>query len=404
MAEPVEPPLIPSSEALVQRAIEQLQGQYPNWKPNPASPDYMYFKAFAAICIEVLVMALNVPEAIIRYVGEIVYQTPPFPATFATATSTWEATDAEGHEIEQGTIVLVTPTGGEPVAMEVTEAVVIAPATTTTAAGAVHLRAVEAGTAANVPGASTVQPNAQLAWVKAITLVTPPAGGEEEETTKAYTKRIRELAALIKPQPILPPDFASFVRLLIPGVERCVAVDLLELNRTVPTAKEIEEEAGSPIEAEGVERCVAVIPLTAAGTPPPLATLEAAQNRLIAAREGTFKSFIGLPTVHPIEVKVVGTFFKGYTKAGVEASLKVALEELLSPARHGVPTSGDLTSWVNKKTLRYQDVVTAVNNVLGFNYYTELLVNKGTADVALSGIAPLVKAGALAVSLSEGPE
>ena len=165
-----EPPLVPSTDALVQRAIEQLKGQYPNWKPNPASAEYRTFKAFAAICCEVIILALNVPEAIIRFMGEVVYQTPPTPATYATATSTWEATDEEGYEIEAGTIVLVTPTGGEPVALEVTEGVVIAAATTTTAAGAVHLRAVESGKQANIPESRKVDElsEADVARVQAL--------------------------------------------------------------------------------------------------------------------------------------------------------------------------------------------------------------------------------------------
>jgi hypothetical protein len=402
-----EPPLIPSSEALVQRAIEQLQGQYLNWKPNPASPEYRMFLAFAAICCEVIVLLLNVPEELIRWVGEVVYQTPPTPATYATATSTWEAVDALGYEVEGGTIVIVTPEGGgEPVAFEVVEGIVIPEGETKTGAGAVKLRAVESGSQGNVSGAATVQPNELLKWVATggITLASAPAGGEEAETTQAYTKRIRELAKIVKPQPILPEDFANYVRLLIPGIERCVAVDLLQLTHTTPTAGEIEKEEGSSVTAEGVERCVTVIPLTVEGTVPPKATLEEAYNRLKAAREGTFLPFIGVPSSHTIEVKVVGTYFKGYTEAVVEANVKAALEELLNPATFGVPVSGDTTGWINKKVLRYQDAVTALNNVAGFNYYTELKLNGGTIDIALTGIAPLVKAGALTITLTEGPE
>ena len=395
-----EPPLIPSSEALVQRVIAQMQATYPNWNPNPASPEYRMFVAFAAICCEVIVLAWDAPEDLIRWMGEVVYQTPPFPAEYATATSTWEAADALGHTIVAGEIVIVTPEGGTPVAFEVTEEMVIPLGETKTAAGAVKLRAVEPGTEGNIPGASTAEPNELLAWVapKGITL-SAPAGGEEEETTQAYTQRIRELAKIVKPQPILPQDFADYVRLLVPGIARCVAVDLLQLTHTTPTAEEIAKEEGSAVAAEGVERCVAVIPLTAAGTVPPKATLEQAFARLAggevggvlyrAAREGTFLSFVGLPSLHPITVKLKGTFLAGYTKAAVEANIEAALKELINPATFGV-TAGDETSWVNKKHLYYQDVVTVLNGVPGFGHYTELKLNGAEADIALSGIAPLV--------------
>lgn len=415
MPESVDPPLIPTPEALVQRAIAQLQAQYPNFKPNPASPEWRMFLAFAAICCETIILAFDVPEEeIIRVVGERLYQVLRNPALFATTTSTWEATDALGYVIPAGTVVIVTPEGGTPVAFEVTEEAEVKVGETKTTAGTVKLRALNGGAEGNIPGASTAEPNELLAWVKAIALVTPPAGGEEEETTKAYVQRIRELAKIFKPEPILPEDFANYVRLLVPGIARCIAIDLLELKEHHPDAEAIEDKEGSEVEAEGVERCVTVVPITAAGAVPSLAVLEQAYARLAggtvggvtyqAAREGTFKSFVGLPTFHPVAVTVVGKFFKGFTEAVVKANVEEALNALLSPANCGVPATGDATSWVNKKTLRYQDVVTALNNVQGFNYYTELKVNGKEEDVTLTGIAPLTEAGALSVTLTVGTE
>lgn len=399
MSSVIEPPLIPTSEALVTRAVEQLQAQYPNWQPNPASPEYRMFLAFAAICAEIIVLAFDVPEAIIRFVGEVVYQTPPVAATAATATSTWEALDNLGYAIPVGTVVLVTPESGSPVAFEVTEEAEVKAGETKTGVGAVKLRAIEPGTEGNIPGAAQAAPNELLTWVKGVTLATAPAGGEEEETTEAYTKRITELAKLVKPQPILPEDFANYVRLLVPGIQRCVAIDLLELK-----PHEGHAYGGNEVESEEAERCVTIVPLTAAGIPPPEAALREAWERLQGAREGTFEAFVGVPTSHTIEVKVVGKFFKGYTEAVVKAGVESALKELLDPASWGIPATGDLTSWVNKKTLRYQDVGTVLNNVAGFNYYTTLEVNKGTADVALSGIVPIVAAGTLTIELTEGTE
>jgi hypothetical protein len=389
------PPIIPSSEALVQRTIEQLQAQYPNFKPNPASPQYRWFQAFAAMACEVLVLCYAAPEELIRWMGEVVYQVAIEPATAATATATVEAADELGHALEAGAKILVTPEGAPPVAFEVVEEMTIAPGAETK--GQVNLRAVEPGTEGNIPGAATAEPNEPLAWIKpnGIVLTAPPAGGEEEETIQAYTQKIRELARIVKPQPILPEDFANYVRLLVPGIQRCVAVDLLELKHTTPTAEEIAKEAGSEVEAENEERCVTVIPLTAAGTVPPKATLELAAEKLKNAREGSFKSFIGLPTLHPITVKVVGTFLAGYTKPVVEANIEAALKSLLNPATFGTPESGDTTSWANKKNLYFQDVATALDNVRGFGHYTTLEVNGGTATVALAGIAPLVGTASL---------
>jgi hypothetical protein len=388
-------PLTPNSEAMVQRVIERLQAQYPNLVPNAASPQYRLFKAFAAIGCEVIVSCYGSPEELLKWMGEFFYQIPPEPATSAKATATVEAVDELGHTLEAGAVILITPEGGTAVAFEVVDEVVIPPGPEVK--GAVNLQAVESGTEGNIPGAATAEPNEPLAWIKpkGIVLTNAPAGGEEEESLEAYTQRVRELAKIIKPQPILPQDFAAYVRLLVPGIARCVAGDMLELKHTTPTAEEIAKEAGSEVEAEDVERCVTVIPLTAEGTVPPKATLELAYEKLKAAREETFKSFIGLPTLHPITIKVVGTFLAGYTKATVEANIEAALKQLLIPATFGVPTPGDVVGWVNKKNLFYQDVATAIDNVQGFGHYTELKVNGAEATVALTGIAPLVGTASL---------
>ncbi len=388
-------PLIPNSEAMVQRVIEQLQAQYPNMVPNAASPQYRLFKAFCAIGCEVIVSCYGSPEELLKWMGEFFYQLPPEPAAAAKATATVEAADELGHTLEAGAVILITPEGGTAVAFEVVDEVVIPPGPEVK--GAVNLQAKEPGSEGNIPGAASAEPNEPLAWIKpkGIVLTTAPAGGEEEETLEAYLQKIRELAKIIKPQPILPEDWATYVRLLVPGIARCVAVDMLELKHTVPSAEEIAKEAGSEVEAEDIERCVTVIPLTKEGTVPPKATLELAYEKLKAAREETFKNFIGLPTLHPITIKLAGTFLAGYEKAVVEANLEAALKQLLNPATHGVPTPGDSTGWVNKKNLYYQDVATAIDNVQGFGHYTELKVNGAEATVALSGIAPLVTTASL---------
>ena len=390
----VEPPLIPAPTALIELFIERMQAQYPSFNPAPGSSQYRFVAGLAAICSEVLTLAFNVPEDLIAFVGEVVYQFPKTPAVAASCTSTWTATDTLGHKIPAGTVVLITPEGGGPIAFEVTEEAEVKAGEAKTTAGAVKLRAVEPGPEGNVSGAATAEPNETLAWVESIALVSNPSDGLAEETIEEYKKRVVELARLIKPQPILPEDFANFVRLLVPGIERALAIDELELTANY----------GNTVEGEGVERCMTVIPLAAEGKSPAMEVLEEAFNKLTAAREASFKSFIGLPTMHPIAVTVKGTFLKGYTEAGVTAAVETALKELLSPAKHGLPPGGDQTGWVNKKVLRYQDVVTALNNVQGFGHYTELKVNGGEADIELTGIAPLPEAGTLTITLTEGSE
>jgi len=371
MASLIEPPLSVTPESLVALAVERMQDTYPGWQPNPASPEYRMFLAHAAIDAETLILAFEVPELIIRFVGAVVYQTRPFPALYAETTSTWTAIDSLDLTIEAGTIVLVTPEGGQPIAFEVTEAAVIEAGHTSVSG--VKLRAVEPGPEGNVTGPAV--PGEMLSRISTVALTAPGSGGAEGESTPAYTRRIVELAKLIKPEPIIPVDFANFVRLLIPGVTRAVAID------------EYNAETGE----HEKERCVTVAVTAEGGAPASSEKKTEALNLLIGAREASFKNFIINPTYNEIEVAFVGVKETGFEAADVQARAIAAIENFLSPATWGVPATGDTTSWVLKSTLRYQDMVTVLNNVEGFDYYTELKINGGTADIALTGVAPLTK-------------
>jgi hypothetical protein len=386
------PPLTQTPEAVVQLAFEKLQERYPSFKPNPADPSYQYFLAFAYIAVETILLGFDVPEEIIRIVGELVYQTKPAAAVAATATTTWEAVDALGHTIPLGTQVTIEPEGEEPVAFETTEEVTIEAGQTKTAAGAVPIRAIELGEEGNVEGALKVRPSETLSWVEGVTVSTTPSDGVEEETTEEFAARMLELATLVKPQPILPEDFANFVRLLVPGLRgaRVLAVDLLELNSKYG-------HENHTAKAENVERCVTVIPVLENGTEPSEALQKEAYELLESHREATFKPFIGSPTFNKIEIVVEGTVLAGYSKIGTEEQLKAALESFISPANWGLPSTPNQPpgKWVQRKKIFFQDLVTAVNNVPGLGHYTTLTLNGGAADVTMTGIAPLpAKVGA----------
>lgn len=383
------PPLVQTPETVVELAFEKLQEDYPAFKPNPSSPSYQYFLAFAYIAVETILLGFNVPEEIIRIVGELVYQQKPQAAVAATGTTTWEAVDALGHTIPLGTQVIIEPEGEEPVGFETTEEVTIPPGSSKTATGGVPIRAIEPGEEGNVEGALAARPAETLAWVNAVTVSATPANGEEEETVEEFAARMTELATIVKPQPILPEDFANFARLLVPGLRnsRVLAIDLLELTKKYP-----EVSTPNNVEAaSNVERCVTIVPILEDGTEPSAGVDKEAWELLENHREANFKVFVGSPTFNKIEVKVAGTVLTGYSKAGTEEQLKQALEQFLSPENWGQPTTPNNPpgKWVQRKKLYFQDLVAVVNNVPGFGHYTDLKLNGGTSDVSLSGIAPL---------------
>jgi hypothetical protein len=94
---------------------------------------------------------------------------------------------------------------------------------------------------------------------------------------------------------------------------------------------------------------------------------------------------------------------QGFDKATVAAQAKAAIEDFLNPATAGQQPPGDDASWVNVETLRYQDLVTVVNNVEGMDFYTTLKWKIGaggfvTTDLALTGAAPLPRPKTITVT------
>lgn len=471
----IEPPLTLSAEQLVNIAIERLQADYPDWRPNVASPEYRMMLAFAAIAAEVAALSLDVPEEIIRFVGEVVYRTAIGEAVKATVNSRWTLT-ASPPAIPAGTVVYVTPEGGSPIGFETKEELKLtSPATE----GNVELVAVLPGSEANgCTTASTVVTDEPLAAVVKIVLLETSSGGAEGETFEAYTKRITELARLITPRPILPEDFANYARLQVPDevISRSTALDeynpeeVLTFTGTtvsgsnvitevsnftglvpgvglvgsgIPTptgsavtwwsgaatgkvgpactivavnegAKTIEltekatanhsKETIKTVGAGNQERCVTVSAVDNGASPSPTVMSDAAKL-LEEAREISFKSFVIEPTFNPMEVKCEGISAEGYENAAVESSLKAAIETFLAGEHWGVPQTGDGGTWINRTVLRFQELVTTVNNVPGFDHYTTLEMglvggSKGTADINLNGPIPLPLLSHLAVGVT----
>jgi len=439
-----EPPIIPTTEQLVEKAIELLQEKYPNWKPNPASPEYRMFVAFAAIASQVAFLSQDVPEQIIQFVGAVVYRVQIRQAKHATVKSTWIAIDEAGHPIPAATKVYVTPVGGSPIAFEVKEESEIEAGHSE---AEVELVAVEPGEEGNgLNNTARVVTSEPLAWVDSIVLLGESSEGTAAESLEEYTQRILELAELISPRPILAPDFAAYVRLLVPGKQIARAVGLDEYDpETANTftgtvtegSNELKEISsfeglteGSVLKGTGIptntvvvsvdegaetaimssaatashskesiealgsygnERCVTVACTNAEGDPISSSTKEEAETLLKEARESSFKSFVIDATYTEIEFEYEGVAVEGFKPVTVEENVAFALANLVSPIKWGVPASGDATQWINNRVLRYQDVITCLNNTLGFDHYTTLLVNGGTSDVYLAGVAPLTK-------------
>jgi hypothetical protein len=378
----IEVPVQSDPSTIQQIGVDYLQSVYPLWTPNPASYDVRELGAHAAMISEFIKVAVQIPEdALTQIVGTVIYQTPRQPALAAAVLSRWETTDTAEHTIPAGVNVTLTASDGTAVGFQTT-------ADVTKAAGGhvfehVPLLAVEPGAVANgLKGPATLIDSLisdGAAWVQSIELEEETAGGVDEESSAQYTQRIVELARILAPRIVRPEDYATAARLFVPGIARALAID------------EFNPETGKT----DAERCIAVAAIMANGQPatgPQKAQLLAVYERL---RERSFQPFVIDPTYTAINVDFAGVATAGETPADVEARAEAAVATFISPAFYGMPDTGDTTSWEDRPILRFQDVVTVLNNVDGFDHYTALTLNGGGADVALAGPAALPEVGAI---------
>jgi hypothetical protein len=382
----IEPPLQSDPSGILQIGIDYLQSVYPLWTPNTASYDYRELGAHAAMVSEFIQVALQVPDgAITRIVGATVYQIAPNPAIAATALSRWETLDTAEHLIPAGTNLTLTASDGTLVGFQTTEDVV-KPEGGTVIEHVPLLAAEPGAVGSGLSGTVTLIDsliNEGASWVGAISIEGETSGGQDAETEAAYTRRITELVPLLAPRIITPDNYATAARLLVPRIARALAIDEYD-----PLTKESD-----------VERCVATAPIDVAGQPSSAEDKAALQAQYERLRERSFLPFVIDPTYTPIDITCKGVCAAGAIPADVEARADAALQQLISPAFWGTPDTGDTTSWIDKPILRYQDVVTALNNVDEFDHYTTLEVNGGTADVNLAGPAALPEVGTIAVTV-----
>jgi uncharacterized phage protein gp47/JayE len=208
-------------------------------------------------------------------------------------------------------------------------------------------------------------------------------GGVDAELDADYLDRLSAELTLLAPRPILPNDFSLFAR-EIPGVARAVAIDLYDPGPPVVTPK---------------DRCVTIAAVDENGNPISPTIKQEVDALLQSHREVNFKVFVVDPIVSTISVTYSAKALVGQDPAQVKSNINAALTNYLNPATWGT-TEGDNTAWVQTTTIRYLELTQVVNQASGVDYVISLSFGlqggaQGTADVVITGIAPLAKAGTL---------
>lgn len=373
-------------EQLKQDVIELLQDRFPGWEPALPNLETWLIEGLAEMTSDLMDLAVAVPEEIMKEYGRTIVSIPPIEAAPATVTSTWTAVDNAGYTIPAGTQVLIEETGNVKHAFEVVEETDIDPGDTT---ASVLIEAVEYGEQANGLTADPELLDA-LAFIAGITTADETSGGTDEEDNDVYLDRLAEELTLLAPRPILPGDFEVLARRHT-AVWRATALDGYE-----PVGP-----------SSGNDRTISVAVVQEDGTTLSSGEKDEVDALLQAEREVNFDIYVIDPTFTAIDVDYEVTAHSGFSAADVETDVTAALEDYLSPANWGKSPfqddadSGQDRSWLNITVVRYLEVAEVINRVAGVHYIDDLSVEGGTADVNLTGAAPLTQAGTITGAVNE---
>lgn len=377
-------PLDADAQQLADEAIAYLVDHLPGWEPSAGHLEVWLIEALANMTAQALTAATDVPRAIFRAWGPMV-GVPPIDATNAIGATTWSAVDNAGYTIPEGTLIGARIAGDQLVAFEVTVDVVIPPGSTQTATGQVPIRAVDPGAVASGLTGPMELIDA-LSWVDTITLDGSTGGGVDAEPDDTYLARLSRELELMSPRPVLPDDFSVFAR-RVAGVGRATTVDGLD-----PVAH-----------TTGNERMVTVAVTAPDGTAVPGGVRSQVKDLLERMREVSFIVHVIDPAYQSVDVAATVITTTGYDGAAVGTAVEDALTDWLSPARWGMPGTGDdATSggWDDRTVVSRLELAHVIHTVDGVERITALTVNGGTSDVTLNaGDVTLPTAGTITVTV-----
>lgn len=351
MTEYVSPEIEQDPSAIQRQMIDDLQAQIPGLEVKPATTIFYLLAVFAFLWAQLAELSSQVFSTIFRYYGQKIVRVAPNDAVSASTTVTFTAKDTAGpYLIQAGTEVNLVGADGSPVPFRTTGDVTIPNGSTTITP--VTIIAADPGAAGN--SLSTVQGITQTYsfWAAVpVTVLSATAGGADAEDDDTYQNRLADRLTLLANTLVMPLDFETWARGDV-GVDRAMAIDNYDStvpgtvngHITVALVNSLGASAGSTVKATVLAEFVANV-----------------QSNLVP--------HVIDATYNTLAIVFAGKALPGYTTADVQARAISALQDLINPARWGLPQTGDQRLWIDTPIVRFQDLVTALNNVEGFAYY-----------------------------------
>lgn len=334
------------------------------WEPYEGTTEVVLAEEIGRESALVGLTAQAVMESAIAGIGQTVFGIPAQPAVPATISV--RLTVGSAGVIPAGFTVLGTTDAGDQVAFRLaTEKPATVPHVDVT------MTAVLPGALANAVPAGPMTVVTATAIVATANALTPAVGGVDEETRLEYLDRLTDYLTTLRPGGVRGTDLALLARSVV-GVHRALGVDLWD-----PAAPGV-----------ATERTATVFLIDEAGQPVDAEVADAVLEQLEAVREINFNLHTGIPTYTGVDVAFEAVADPSANPAVVEANITAAIAGFLSPATWGA-TATDDQEWVNTPTIRYLDLARVAGSAAGVAYLTSLTINGLSADVALTGPAPL---------------
>jgi uncharacterized phage protein gp47/JayE len=384
-------PITTEPRDLMEQAFNYLELKIPGWQAAEGNLDVWMIEAFAGEAADVATIATQVPKSIFRFFGQQLFGIPSIEASAAVVETTWYAMDAVGYTIIAGTQFGVRDSSGDLHVFVVTNDVAIPTGKSSTDPGQVVGVATIPGASASGIGTANGQVELidPLVWMDHITQIDKTNGGQDAESDDDYLDRLALELQTISPRPILPRDFSILAR-NIPGVQRATTLDLY--NPANGTSNN--------------ERMVTVISLDEAGAAVSTPIRNQVQTYLDSMREINFIVNTMDVFVRSIDVTTSITVLPGYSAADTASRVTSAIQYFLNPALWGMDPNdnkNDPKTWINKSTIYYLEMSTAINNVGGVDRIVSLTLGlhngpQAPQDYVMQGVVTIPNPGTILVT------
>lgn len=384
----IDPDLLSDEGVVAQAMLQGIQDSIPGWDPFEG---HIETALCEAIAMTVAGVAAEIKtRARIDYAGfgHQVLGVTRHSEQVATASTDWTFSHTNGGFIPAGSLVVMTPPGGDPVTFATTMDVTI-PAGTNTAPG-VQVAAIEAGPEANgLTGPASTYTT--ITGTTGVTMTTTSVGGADQEPLEDYVDRVADAARRLHLTPITTRDFAG-AALDHPRAARAMAVNLLNPATTTYPATPTDEGH------------IAVCVVDAAGQPL-TAPQKAEVQTLLDGDPGPLNVAVHVidPTATTINVQATVQAAPGVAADALAGAVQAAITAYLDPSTWGYdrsePGRWRAPATPEDRTVRDFDIATIAAEVPGVAGVDAATVNNGRS-VILTGYAPLAKAGTVQVTVT----